>query len=94
MGNQVFQKVILNWIKNNSDSEIILSKSDYSTIKNKIRNLKGLQSCNFSDWLNIDNVIRNDQMFVERVIYRFRKFISRETNQLTDDSFFFGDQKW
>ena len=82
--------MILNWIQKNSDKKIILSKSDYSYIKNKIRNLKGVQSLYFSSWLNIDNIISNDQMFASRLIYRFRKYLSNETNLLTDDLFLSG----
>ncbi|MDC3034857.1 alpha-1,2-fucosyltransferase [Prochlorococcus sp. AH-716-P05] len=90
LGNQIFQNVILDWIQKKSNKEIIISKFDYAFINNKIRNLRGVQSLYYSEWLNSNHLTNNNPMFVKNIIYRLNKFLPGEKKFITDDLFFLG----
>ena len=90
LGNQIFQNVILYWIKKNSNKKIIVSKSDYSFFKNKIRNIKGVQSLYFSEWLNENHILSNSPNLKENLFYMLEKIGYYKKHFITDHLFLSG----
>ncbi len=92
-GNQIFQYVILNWIQQKFNKEIIVSKFDYSFIKNKYRNIKGVQSTYFfTRWID-NHIVHNDPMLLNTILCKLERINSHEKKFITDDLFLLGLKK-
>ena len=90
LGNQIFQNVILNWIQKKTNKKIILSKFDFSPLKNKFRNIKGIQSTYFYEWLNTKHLVNNEIMLTKIFVCKLKKFFPYKTKFITDDIFLLG----
>ena len=93
LGNQIFQNVILNWIQQKYKKEIIVSKFEHSMIKNKYRNIRGIQSTNFYKWLQYNHIINNEPMLINGIACKIDKFLPYKIKSITDKIFLLGLQK-
>ena len=86
-GNQIFQNVLLSWIKKNHNHKIIISKADYLDYKNRIRNFRKIQSSYYEEWINKGHEISQNLMFGLRLKYRISQISSFKFKQITDKNF-------
>ena len=88
LGNQIFQNVVINWIKNNTRKNIIISKADYLLYKNIIRKFRKIQSLEYYEWVNDEGDIGNDLMLISRFKSRFF-----DKHKIITDKFFYNHLK-
>tara|TARA_B100000242_G_scaffold16732_1_gene10270 strand:+ start:3730 stop:4632 length:903 start_codon:yes stop_codon:yes gene_type:complete len=87
LGNQIFQNVLLSWIKKNHNDKIIISIADYLDYKNRIRNFRKIQSLYYEEWINKGHEISQNLMFGLRLKYRISQISSFQFKQITDKNF-------
>ncbi len=85
-GNQIFQNVLLSWIKKNHTDKIIISKADYFDYKNKIRNFRKIQSSYYVEWINKGYEINQDLMTDLRLKFRLNQLFPFKFKQITNKS--------
>lgn len=86
LGNQIFQNVLLSWIKRNHTDKIIISKADYFDYKNKIRNFRKIQSSYYVEWINSGYEINQDLMTDLRLKFRLNQLFPFKFKQITNKS--------
>ena len=90
LGNQIFQHVILNWIHQELQKEIIISNFEFTRISNKIRNSRGIQSIFFYNYLNNNHIVKNDPMFLDQLFCRRKKSVLFNSKLVSDQLFLLG----
>mgnify|MGYP001383365669 CR=1 FL=1 len=74
LGNQIFQHVLLSWIQEYLNKELILYTSDYSILKNLYRNFRGIQPLYFYDWLIKNKKFNNKLILIKRMKVRINDY--------------------
>ena len=77
LGNQIFQYILLMWIKENTNKKIVIIKSDYTKFKNFYRGLRNVQALYFYNWLITDEEISNKLFILKRFKSRFNNHIKQ-----------------
>ncbi len=88
LGNQIFQYVFLYWFKDNLNRKIILSKSDYSFLKNYYRKLLKINPSSLFEWLITDEKLNAEINLINRFKARFNDHINQSFDNIITNSFF------
>ena len=75
LGNQIFQNIMLDWIKKIIQVILLFQKQITYLIKIKLETKRKIQSLYYADWINEGNLITEDLMINLRIKYRLNNFI-------------------